>query len=903
MNRFLLSLAKTALVCAVLLLASTAAALAGTLRGQVLDAETGAPLPGANVLLTGTPYGTATGANGRFVLTDLPEGDYTMVVRYLGYEDRTQTVRIGEGAVVVDVALRPTVYSGSEIAIVSDRATERETPVAFTNVDKVQLQRQLGSRDLPLVLSTTPSVYATAQGGGAGDARINVRGFNQRNVAIMINGVPVNDMENGWVYWSNWDGVGDATSTIQLQRGLSAVNLATPSIGGTLNIITDPAAMSAGAQLKQEFGSGGFFKTTVTASTGLLKDRYALMVSGVRKTGDGVIDGTWTDAWAYYVAGSYQVNRTNRLDLFALGAPQRHGQNLYRQNIAVYDRAFAEDLDDYDPAAFAKYNEAGRTYNQNWAPLSSDYDGRQAVEDGTFDRFDRRALSERENFYHKPQVNLNWYAQLSERLLLTTVAYYSGGEGGGSGTAGSLVRRPFVAGERWFASAPWSWNWDATVARNDTSSTGSLGILRNSRNNQWTVGAISKLQIDLTEALQLQVGLDVRTAEIEHYREVRDLLGGDYFLSKSSDFWPEEGKRLGLGDRFAYDFTNTVDWAGSFVQGEYVKRRFSLYGMAGLSAIKYGYTNHFRRDPTTGGELTSETDPIRGYQVKGGGLYRLSELADLYANLGFVSKVPIFDGVIDDVGGIVNPDPKNERFVSFEAGTNLRSPGRTVSGRFNVYRTTWQNRTITRGIILADGTEGLVNLAGMDALHQGVEGELAWQPLALVRLDVAASVGDWRYTDDVSGTYRPDDRSGEVTFYDFYVNDLKVGDAPQTQVAYAVSLYPVRGLFVQGVGKTFARHFADFDPLGRTDPADRAQSWQVPSYTVVDLHVGYELPIRAGLGVELLANVFNLLDATYIQDALDNSQYNAWDNDHDADDAEVFFGLPRTFNVGVRVRY
>ena len=72
------------------------------------------------------------------------------------------------------------------------------------------MEIRLGSQDIPMILNTTPSVYTTQQGGGAGDARINVRGFNQRNVAVMINGVPQNDMENGWVYWSNWDGVGDA---------------------------------------------------------------------------------------------------------------------------------------------------------------------------------------------------------------------------------------------------------------------------------------------------------------------------------------------------------------------------------------------------------------------------------------------------------------------------------------------------------------------------------------------------------------------------------------------------------------------------------------------------------------------------------------------------------------------
>ena len=87
------------------------------------------------------------------------------------------------------------------------------------------MEFRLGSQDLPMALNLTPSVYATQQGGGAGDARINVRGFNQRNVAVMINGVPQNDMENGWVYWSNWDGVADASHSIQMQRGLSAVNL------------------------------------------------------------------------------------------------------------------------------------------------------------------------------------------------------------------------------------------------------------------------------------------------------------------------------------------------------------------------------------------------------------------------------------------------------------------------------------------------------------------------------------------------------------------------------------------------------------------------------------------------------------------------------------------------------
>ena len=152
------------------------------------------------------------------------------------------TVTVGESNVNADFTLEIDAVTLSALEVLSYRGDEK-TPVAYTTVSKEEMEIRLGSQDIPMSLNMTQSVYATGQGGGAGDARINVRGFNQRNVAVMINGVPQNDMENGWVYWSNWDGVGDATSSIQMQRGLSAVNLATPSIGGTMNIITDPAAL------------------------------------------------------------------------------------------------------------------------------------------------------------------------------------------------------------------------------------------------------------------------------------------------------------------------------------------------------------------------------------------------------------------------------------------------------------------------------------------------------------------------------------------------------------------------------------------------------------------------------------------------------------------------------------
>ena len=875
--------------------------------GTVTDADTGDALPGANVVIEGTTLGTATDQDGRYTISGVPAGTHTLTASFIGYEDLSKVITARSANLEVDFSLAFSSQSLESLEVFASRAVDRKTPVAFTNVDKVQVQRELGSRDAPLVLNTTPSVYATAQGGGAGDARVNVRGFNQRNVAIMLNGVPVNDMENGWVYWSNWDGVGDATSSIQLQRGLSAVNLATPSIGGTMNIITDPAANSRQVLAKQEVGNDGFLKSTVSLSTGLIDGKYAFTVSGVRKTGDGYYYGTWTDAWAYYAAGAWNINEKHRVDLYAVGAPQRHGQNLYKQSLAAYDHEYAREVMEDDglsatdiQGTLDKFPEQGRRWNQTASPVSSSYSGDIDNGFGSVERPVDNILNERENFFHKPQVNLNYYAQLSDQSLWSTVLYYSGGKGGGTGTRGSMV---------WDYSGPGRRvDYDATIARNQTNGL-SRGILRNSHNVQYTLGAISKFKHELNENITLEAGVDWRTAEIEHYYSVRDLLGGTGYQSFANDFWGASGKVVGLGDKLNYYNTNTVDWVGVFAQGEYTKDQLTAYGMAGYSTVKYTYKDHFKDDG--GSPFEAESDNIGGYQVKGGVSYQTNDLVSFYANAGYVSKVPIFDGAIDDVTGVVNPDPQNETFVALEAGATFRSADRKLAGKVNVYNTQWNDRTITRFVTELNGDDGLLNIGGLNALHRGAEAEIAYQPLDMVRADVAISLGDWTYTDDVSAKYTPDisDPNSQETV-NMYLKDIKVGDAPQTQFAYGVTFFPMDGLYAKVTGRSYSRFFADFDPTSRTDASDRGQSWETPAYNIFDLNIGYDIPAEmlgaSRFDIRVFGNIFNVFDSMYIQDAVDNSRFNAYTangKNHGPDDAEVYLGLPRSFNFGTRITF
>jgi len=913
-----------------------------TVSGTVTDASTGDALAGANVVVDGTDMGAAADANGGYSISNVPDGA-TLTASMIGYADASTAA-----AGTVNFTLAAATIEMSGLEVLASRAGEK-TPVAYTTVTKADMEVRLGSQDIPMALNTTPSVYATQQGGGAGDARINVRGFNQRNVAVMINGVPQNDMENGWVYWSNWDGVGDATHSIQMQRGLSAVNLATPSIGGTMNIITDPTAASRGGMFKQEVGQGSFLKTSINYNTGLIGGNLALSGTLVRKTGNGIIDKTWTDAWAYYFGASYQMNDANRFEVYAVGAPQRHGQNLYKQNLGAYDSEFAKSVEGYDETAlgadgqFRDEGEAngvgfGRTFNQNWAPVNSSYTGQQywyMYGERTVDRHDPNYLNERENFFHKPLVNLNHYLTLNDQMRLSTIVYWSGGSGGGTGTYGKIPTMDADGGlgdddyKFYYGRGPWVRDWNTLIDYNSgnadtvyvdksalarTHGAGnnqSVGILRNSINRQSTIGVISKLNYDLSDALKLQVGLDWRTAGIEHAREVRDLMGGDYYLDFADDNAPD-GKKVTLGNIIAYHNETTVDWLGAFAQSSYSSGPINAYGMFGFSQIAYTYQDHF----TVADAVIDHGDPITTTQFKGGAMYDVSDGISVFANFGVVEKPPIMDNVIY-FDGTVASDPANEKFQSIEAGVNYRAGNMAVKAGY--YMTDWINRNLTKAVSSGQGSSGdtdVIFLTGVNQNHSGLEVEVDMQVIDMLRLNASVGLGTWKFTEDAAGDYQEDEfnEEGQVTgqkttAYTYALKDLFVGDMPQTGMALGATVTPVDGLSVQALFNYYDNNYSDWSPDAREvasdGTADREQVWMAPSYSKLDVHINYVLPVSiAGTKMTAFAHIFNALDDVYVQDAVDHSQYNSYgDKVHAAHNAEVFLGTPRYYNAGLKVNF
>ncbi len=243
----------------------------GSITGKIIDNSTDLPIAGAKVNID-NKYRAFSNPDGIYELLNVPFGDYVMVISMTTFDTVRVKIKVNSSSVEKDVKMGGSVEF-AEIEVIGNMVKDN-VPIAVTKIPTQKIVEELGSRDLPMLLNGTAGVYATTQGGGDGDARINVRGFDQRNVGVMIDGVPVNDMENGAVYWSNWFGLDAITAQMQVQRGLGATKIAMPSIGGTINILTQGIGNKKGGMIKQEYSTGNMLRTTFSYNTGMTKSGW-----------------------------------------------------------------------------------------------------------------------------------------------------------------------------------------------------------------------------------------------------------------------------------------------------------------------------------------------------------------------------------------------------------------------------------------------------------------------------------------------------------------------------------------------------------------------------------------------------------------------------------------------------
>ena len=803
---------------------------------------------------------------------------------------------------------------------VADIAKDRKTPVAVSTVKSAQIIERLGNQELTEVLNTTPSVYATKSGGGFGDGGITMRGFESRNIAVMVNGMPVNDMEGGAVYFSNWTGLSDVTSTIQVQRGLGSSKLAIASVGGTMNFITRAADMKKGGVVRIGVANNDYHKASFSYNTGKTENGWSTSFLMSRTAGSYYVQNTDFESYAYYFALGFEPNKKHNFQFTITSSPQWHDQRSFTSKIQDY----IDYNPDHDGNPYRQYNPDFGYY--------TDAAGR------------RRALSNKSNFYAKPVMMFNWDWNITPKSKLSTVLYASNGRGGGTGDLGDLggVRGQNVTAYR---DADGHINYDAIFAANaaiDANTAGAKHTLvrRASMNSHNWYGILANFQHKVNDNWKFSIGTDDRYYYGYHYQTLTHLYGANGYkdnsnknipakvVSRVHDYknlpWnPFGGKTLGQEEHIGYSNDGEVLWYSGFGQVEFTKNNFSAFIQGSVSNQAYRRIDNFvKEDGTTkqqGQFVDTKTSfkNLIGYNVKGGANYNINENHNVFANVGFYSKQPFMSAVYPNNQQVLNPNLTNEKIFSAEVGYGFRSS--KFNANLNLYRTEWRDRSAripNQTFVTASGNvRGYSEINGITQVHMGVEVDATYKPVKFLELQGMFSYGDYRYKGNATGADFDESNNPVTTTTGnttLYLDQVKVGGSgnssiPQLTASLGATIKPISDLSIYGtwrfVGNLYsAVNTNDYKTVARQEQG----ALRLPDYNLLDLGASYKLRLRERsqyftFGV----NVYNVIDTYYISDASTSIHATGASTTYKGIDTKnrVFFGAGRTWAASVAFNF
>lgn len=847
------------LCCFLSLLLSSQSNGQSIIKGEVADSLSGEMLVGVNIKIKGETKGTSTGLDGQFSLS-LLKGKYTLVFTAIGFIEKEFPVQIEDKPEINIglIRLSQAMIGLPEVSVMASEAVDRRTPVAVSTIKAAKIESQLGDRPFPEIMNNVPGVYASRTGGGSGDANMNIRGFKQENVALMLNGIPIGSVENGLVYWNNWLGLSEATQQIQVQRGLGASKVAMNSIGGTINIITKTTDVVPGGSFKYSITDYGNQKATLMLSSGRLKNNMAVTFLGSRFTGPGYVDATYVDGWAYYLSISKEFNKDNMLVFTVLGNPEKHGQRNFKLTKAEVD-------------------EHGLKYNKEWGSYNGEINNAS------------------ENFYHKPHLSLNHYWNINEKSMLATSFYLSFGKGGGKWTD-TFTGNPWIFS---YYNPSGQIDWEAIYNNNadnenyfkldnGTDTTGySLNIQTNYLASHVWTGLLSTYRNEVNEHFTLIAGVHGRVFKSSLQQKVRDLLGGAFYIddfANSVDGVANREQIKHIGDIVKVDNGAMNNYASLFGQVEYTSGPVNLFVAGTVSGNWYRREDRYNYINNIYSDWVFKT----GYDAKAGINYNLDENNNLFINAGYFSRAPYFKFVFGNGTNVPTSNLENEKTLTAEVGYGLNLKNTRL--RLNAYYTRWDDKSILTNEYNQFEDPSMVQ--GLDALHLGAEAELSQKLTSWLRAGGSLSMGNWKWKNDVSAFVYNDDMVVVDTIR-VYADGLYVGDAPQTQLALFAEVLLMNTVNITANWTYYDRFFADFSPTTRTNPDDRSQPYEIPSYNTLDLYISCpfqfgKFKATADLGCQ------NVVNEKYIIRGQDGYS-------HTIADFTGFWGFGRTFYISLKI--
>jgi len=718
-------------------------------------------------------------------------------------------------------------------------AAEKDLTLPVFNLSSLEVDEGGQSQDISGLLQSSSDIFVSTAGYTFGPARFRIRGYDSENTAVMINGVQVNDMESGWAYWSSWGGLNDALRNQDVNTGISPSSSAFGGPGGVTNIATRASIFSKGVKVSYALANRTYRnRLMVTASTGVMKNGWSFVVSGSRRWAqEGYVEGTFYDAWSYFLSAEKKINDKHSIGFTGFGAPSQRGM----AGVSVQEA--------YDLAG-------SNYYNPNWG-----------YQDG-------EVRNARVGNYHQPMMILSHYWKIAREKKLNTSVYYSFGRGGSTALNWTEAGDPrpdyyknlpsyfYYLNEydkyeyyqnQWRTNEEFRQvNWDHMyfanskylytvknangISGNDMTILRSKYIIEDRRNDKSQWGITSNFSAKATEHMMVNAGINISIYKGFHFNVVEDLLGGQYWLDidkyagnepfvitdEAQSDLNHPNRLAEVGDKISHDYTANVNYYSGFYQEQYTFRKIDFFWAANISHTTFWRTGHMRNgrfpDNSYG---DSKKQNFTNFGFKGGATYKINGKNFIDGNALYMTRAPFFrNAYISPRTRDYLVDPlKNEKILSGDISFIHRSL--FLKTRLTAYYTQFYDQTWTRSFYHED-LNTFVNyiMTGVDQLNAGMELGIEANVTPSVSLLGVFGTGQYIYNSRPNVTIvRDNDDQVIVSDEEAWLKNYYVGGMPQTVGSLGIKYNSSHYWFIELKGNYFDDIYLEPNPARRTELA------------------------------------------------------------------------------------
>lgn len=823
------------LLLSLLLMATTTAfAQDGGIRGKVVSREGRAALGNVKVVVEPSGITVTTDDEGRFMIENLPKGDYQLRFETPDYEELDLTVRVDK--LMKDlraVILAPDMQEGIDDSIFAEFDSDLATD----------------AQSLPSSLGASKDVFNNIASYKFSEMRFNVRGYDSQYTDIYLNGIRFNDALTGYGPWSLWSGLNDATRNQENVSGLTPTDFGIGGIGGMTNINARASQMRQGFRASVVNANSMYrFRLMLSYASGALDSGWSYAFSfSTRQGGNSYVDGVYYNSYAYF--GSVEkllgIRQNHRLGLTLLAAPtergaqqastneayQLFGDNYYNPNVGYQDGKLrnARVRNTHEPIVMLTYNWEidERTRLSSAASLRFGYNGYSALtwKDGPDPRPD----------YYRALPSYQYFRWAQSDTPESTETYLQNAE---------EIRRTWTGRMDWDKFYQTNYQTDPAAAEGMASAPAgshfSNTIVEERHTDQLDFNFVANVSHTFRNNTRLVGGLKLRINRTEYFDEVKDLLGGDFWLDVDKfaqrdlgesviayqndlAYYEKYGhaKLATKGDKISYDYYANLRDA----------RLWALYGFSyenftGEVGAELGYSAMWRDGLWRKGLFPndsygdSETLDYFTYRVKGSFAYRFSGAHALTANITMIQDAPKFQSafVSARTRNQVTPGLSSEKIFGAELSYDLNLP--YIKARLSGYYTHMSD--LSKVISFYDDTENSFTnfaMSGIDKRYYGLELGVQVPIWNGISFNGAVSWGDYRYTSNPHFVQIADNSATVRLESQVYWKNFHVESTPELAVNLGLNYRGPHSWFASVDCNIYSGDYLSMNPFYRTGAA------------------------------------------------------------------------------------